>query len=176
MPQLGLGKTLPRESAPRRELILQYLSDFSSSLDSWTVTTAKTFAITGASSVGGEDDALRIEASVDQTTALGNIQRNMGSDFDQYDTLGYSFEYSLRYYRTGGNPFSLSLRLGTASQNNTSLFGLDPSGVTGAWTTLSGSGSFGTMTGDLMSFAINSLTLASGHILYLKDIQFRVYA
>jgi len=177
MPSLAMGVGLDRhDSVTGRELILEYQSDFST-LDGWAVPTAKTYVLVANQSIGGEDAALKIEPDSAQTDANNYIDRFMGADFDQYDTLGYSFDFSMRYYRDGANPFNVNLRMGfrAQSQNNTLLWGTNPSGVTGAWTTVSASGSFSTMTGDYMSFFINSLPVASGQSLWVKDIVLRVY-
>lgn len=173
-----MGVGLDRhDSVTGRELIFEYQSDFST-LDGWAVPTAKTYDLSSNQSIDGEDAALKISPSADQTDASNYVDRFMGTDFDQYDTLGYSFEFSMRYYRDGANPFNVNLRMGfrAQAQNNNLLWGTDPSGVTGAWTTVSVTNSFLTMTGDYMSLFINSLPVASGQSLWVKDIVLRVYS
>lgn len=175
---LSMGLGLDRKQHAGRELIFSYDSDFSSDTDGFSVFSVKTFELTANTSIGGEDAALEIAPFGNQDQSFGYVERFMGNDFSEYDNEGYSYEFSVRYYREGNNPFLLALRMGARgqSQNNNALFATNPAGVTGTWTEVSASASFGTMTGDYLSLFVQSLPETAGTSLYVKDIKFRVYA
>lgn len=175
MPSLAMGVGLDKNSGPKRTLISEYVSDFTSNTDGWALYSIDAI-LRNNQTIDGVDGALKVVPQASVSDQTGVIYKFMEVEFSDYDTLGYSWEFSCRYYRDGSNPFNVNLRMGAlnSTQNNSTLFGTDPAGVSDAWTDVSLSGTFNTMSGRYFQLYINALPASAAGI-YFKDITLRVY-
>jgi hypothetical protein len=177
MPSLAMGVGLDKHSGPKRRLISEYVSDFTASTDGWNVFSIDA-DITENQTIDGVDGALFVSPKATVSDQTGTIFKIMDAGFSNYDDLGYSWEFSCRYYRAASiNPFQVLVRIGAlgSTQNNTVVFGSNPPGVTDAWTDVSLSApSFTNTSSNYFQLYINSLPAAATGI-YFKDITLRVY-